>query len=384
MYLKPFNILIKPVSGNCNLFCEYCYYLNKRHDGNVSSKMNEEILCAIIAKYLSENPVHEVCFIWQGGEPLLAGLSFFEKVIYYQQKFNIENKVIKNIIQTNATLINNKWALFFKKNNFLVGVSLDGPAHIHDIYRKNNFHAGSFINVLKGIKKLQDFRVDVNILCTVNNFNCLYPDEVYNFFVMDIGIKNIQFIPVVETSKSLESSVFKIYEQPVAIYPFSISPSGYSNFIKRIFDIWSERDYGNVFIQLFENIISVYYGIPATLCVMCPDCGNNLIVENNGDVYCCDHFVYQNFRLGNICSLSFKDIINSKKNLLFSTIKHHLPDTCLDCRFISFCFGGCPKHRIKKENAGVSNYLCPAYKDIFIHITDYISTHKTVFTGGSE
>lgn len=195
MHLKPFNILIKPVSGNCNLSCEYCYYLNKSHNGNVNSKMNESILRTMIDKYLSENPAHEVCFIWQGGEPLLAGLSFFEKVIYYQQKFNVKNKIIKNIIQTNATLINNKWASFLKKNNFLVGVSLDGPEHIHDIYRKNNLHAGSFINVMKGIRKLQDFRVDVNILCTVNNFNYLYPDEVYNFFCYKYRYKEYSVHP---------------------------------------------------------------------------------------------------------------------------------------------------------------------------------------------
>ncbi len=375
MYLKPFNILIKPVSGNCNLSCEYCYYLNKPHDRNSSTKMSTTVLRALIKKYLSEHPGHEVYFIWQGGEPLLAGLSFFEEVIEYQQDFNIKNKVIKNIIQTNATLINNKWASFLKNNNFLVGVSLDGPEHIHNIYRKNNLHAGSFNSVLRGVRKLQDFCVDINILCTVNNINCLYPDEVYNFFVMDIGIKNIQFIPVIETSKSLGPSVFKIEEKPVSdIYPFSISPSGYSYFINRVFDIWSERDYGSIFIQLFENVFSVYYGVPATLCVMCQDCGNNLIVENNGDIYCCDHFVYHNFRLGNICSLSFKDIVNSNKNLLFSTIKTQLPDRCRACKFISFCFGGCPKHRITKENNGVTNYLCSAYIDIFAHITDYIST----------
>lgn len=350
------NVIAKPIGPICNLNCQYCYYLDKkkRLSKENSFVMADETLEEYIIKYFAAIPAHfsEINFGWQGGEPTLLGIEFFEKVLLFQRKHNRLNKKIINSIQTNGTLINSDWALFLCKNQFLVGISVDGPQEIHNFYRKNSKNEGTFLKVHNAIQCFNKYNVEYNTLVTVNNHNAGFPHKIYEYLKLT-GSKYWQFIPVIE------------WQDTSNVSPESLKPGQYSSFMIGIFEQWiSKHDYNNIWIQLFYSLIGNCLGEPATLCLYNQNCGRCLAIEHNGDVYSCDHYVYKEYLLGNIKNNNFTELMNTQTHLKFSSYKTNLPKNCNQCQYLSYCYGGCPKHRTNQFDIP-ENYLCYDYKTFF-------------------
>ncbi|MFW5979373.1 MAG: anaerobic sulfatase maturase [Halanaerobium sp.] len=354
----PFNLMAFPAGPVCNLDCEYCYYLDKRdlYPKTNNFKMSEEVLENYIRQYIESQPGPVINFGWQGGEPTLRGLNFFKKAVKLQQKYLPTGWKAENSIQTNGILIDQNWAQFFKENNFLVGVSLDGPQKLHNKYRKDKAGRGTHKDVLAGIKKLKEYGVTYNILAVVNNLNSKKPVEVYKFF-REIGADFIQFIPIVEENEEGE------------IRSYSVSPEEYGKFLIGVFNQWV-NDLGDIYVQIFEEAVSAWAGYKANLCVFSPECGKAAVVEYNGDLYSCDHFVDPEYKLGNINQKNISAMMSSEEQQQFGKAKKEgLNSKCLKCNYLFFCSGGCPKNRIlDKGNDYRLNYLCDGYKLFFNYI----------------
>ena len=351
-----------PTGPICNLDCGYCYYLQKTelYPETNNFKMTEETLEQYIKQYIESQKGPVVNFGWQGGEPTLRGLDFFRKVVELQQKYAPEAWEIENSIQTNAFLINNRWAQFLKRNNFLVGVSLDGPAELHNKYRKDKNGEGTYRRVLAGIEKLKEHKVKYNILSVVNDVNAKKPIEVYQSF-KKIGADFIQFIPIVEQ------------DQDENIISPSVGSKEYGKFLIGVFNEWF-NDLGDIHVQLFEEALSVWAGLGANLCVFSQKCGRASVIEFNGDLYSCDHFVEPQYKLGNINEKSILKMMNSKRQNEFGRLKkENLTKKCLECDYLFFCNGGCPKNRIldTKDNYKL-NYLCEGYKLFFNYVAPFL------------
>lgn len=374
------NFMIKPTSFQCNIACKYCFYLEKANficetEEKKSKYMDIEIAKEFIKKRIIEDPSKDIYFTWQGGEPLLAGLKFYKNIVSYQKELGKAfNKNIHNAIQTNGILIDEEWAKFLKKNKFLVGVSIDGDQEFHDIYRRTITNGATFRKVSKGIRYLEEYGVEYNTLTVVNNFNVKYPLEVYKF-LKSIGSKFLQFIPVVETKDIdnyfkpswIDDESFK-----AEVTEFSVEPLAYANFINTIFDEWIKNDITNVSIRLFDSLLAKFSGYEPTICVLKETCGgNNVVIESDGTLYQCDHFVYpeDKFKIGNIIDLTLKEI--EAKTEVLSNYKKNFSSKCKECKWLELCYGGCPKHRfVKLENSGERiSYFCEAYQAIFEHIT---------------
>lgn len=355
MLKKPLqSILVKPVGPKCNLDCDYCFYLDKNELYPNASVMNYETLDNLI-KQTIEQTGREFNITWQGGEPTLAGLDFFKKVIELQIYHGKgKTKAIGNGLQTNGLLIENKWCDFLKEYNFMVGLSLDGPEFIHDNHRVFPNGKGSWKNVAEKGNQLRQAGVETNILCSVTKKASRYPDEIYNYF-KENRWQWLQFTPICETDKNGN------------ITEFSVLPYDLGNFYCRIFDLWFE-DFtikGNApSIRFIENTFYTHMGMAAPECTNQKNCGNYVVVEYNGDVYSCDFFVGQNQFLGNINKSRLTDMLNSQSQNIFGSNKENLPDKCLQCLWIKFCYGGCPKYR--NINAK-ENYFCQAYQIYYKH-----------------
>lgn len=358
-----FNIMVFPNGPLCNLDCDYCYYLDKinNYPENNKFKMDYELLENYTKQYIEAQVGPLVHFGWQGGEPTIRGLDFFKKAVQLQKKYLPEGWKAENSFQTNAVLLDEKWCQFLSKHNFLVGVSLDGSQRLHNRYRRDKQNGPTYEKVLHGIRLLQKYNVDFNILCVVNDFNSHYPLEVYNS-VKELAVDFIQFIPIVE------------YEQGV-IGERSVKAEDYGYFLISIFDEWIRNDYGKIYIQTFEEAVRIWSGYKASLCVFSKICGNAEVMEHNGDLYSCDHFVFPEYKLGNIKETSLINMVNSKKQIQFGEIKYQsLPQECLNCKVNFICNGGCPKNRIIKTEDGEEglNYLCSGYKQFFKYIDPYM------------
>jgi len=357
-----FNVMAFPNGPICNLDCDYCYYLKKTelYSETKNFQMTEEILEEYIEQYIKSKPGPLVNFGWQGGEPTLRGLDFFKKALKLQKKYAPAGWQIQNSIQTNAVLINDQWAQFLKENDFLVGVSLDGPKELHNKYRKDKIGEGTHQKVIAGINKLKEYQVDYNILTVVNNVNAKTPEAVYQFF-KEIKADFIQFIPIVEQ------------DQEGNIISRSVEPKEYGKFLIRVFNQWL-KDLGDIFIQIFEESLSAWAGYGANLCVFSRECGNAAVIEHNGDLYSCDHFVEPEYKLGNIKEKDILAMMNSKQQQDFGrTKKEKLNQKCLKCNYLFFCNGGCPKNRIVDTGDGYKlNYLCEGYKLFFDYIDPYM------------
>lgn len=357
-----FNVMAFPVGPVCNLDCEYCYYLEKTelYPQTNNFKMTEEILEEYIKQYINSQPGPVVNFGWQGGEPTLRGLDFFEKAISLQKKYAPSGWKIENFIQTNGVLIDDQWAKFFKKNNFLVGVSLDGPAELHNKYRKDKKGKKTHHKVLAGIKKLKEYGVTYNILSVVNNLNSKQPEAVYSFF-REIGADFIQFIPIVEQSQKGE------------IGARSVAPKEYGKFLIGVFNEWL-NDLGDIYVQIFEEAVAAWAGYGASLCVFNEKCGKAAVIEHNGDLYSCDHFVDPEYKLANIKNKDISKMMNSKQQRQFGEAKKEkLNKKCLKCDYLFFCNGGCPKNRILDTGDDYKlNYLCEGYKLFFAYIDPFM------------
>lgn len=375
-----YNVMVKPVGAKCNLNCTYCYYLEKKNlykDKSISV-MQESLLERFIKQYIQSQTAPVISFIWQGGEPMLAGLKFFQAAVEYQKYYAAGRQII-NAFQTNGTLINEDWCKFFKQHNFLIGISVDGPEEIHNYYRRYNNGGNSWHKVMEGLKLLQEHKVEFNTLTVINNHNAKYPLEVYSF-LKSIGSKYHQYIPIVEQEAADDnfyplSLVSPDYTGNTRITDWSVTPEQFGDFHIKIFDQWVKKDVGSVFVQIFDVMLANWVKEPGGLCIFDKTCGNAAIIEHNGDLYSCDHYVYPENFLGNILDKPMLEMMLSEKQQNFGTDKRNaLPDFCLSCDYLDICNGECPKNRISLTPSGEKglNYLCSGLKNLFKHTAPYM------------
>ncbi|MCA9969331.1 MAG: anaerobic sulfatase maturase [Anaerolineales bacterium] len=383
--IRAFHIMTKPAGAICNLDCKYCYFLSKEmmYPGS-RFRMADELLETFVKQYIEAQQAPEVTFAWQGGEPTLMGLPFFERVIHYQQKHARPGMAIHNALQTNGTLLDDDWCRFFKQHNFLVGISIDGPRALHDAYRVNKGGAGSFSQVMRGWRLLVDHGVEFNVLCTVHAANQDHPLDVYRFFRDTLRAQFIQFIPIIEraTAQILPLANIGWSERDGGERPLytqsgshvterSVDAHQYGAFLSAIFDEWVRRDVGQVYVQMFDVALGAWLGQPGSLCIFAPTCGRALALEHNGDLFSCDHFVEPDYLLGNIRQAHMLELVASEKQRQFGLDKQAtLPAYCRQCEVRFACHGGCPKNRFIPTPDGEPglNYLCAGYKAFFNHV----------------
>lgn len=375
-----FTTMVKPVGATCNLDCSYCYYRDKAEIYSApQNRMTDDVLEEYVRQYLEAVNLPTVTFCWHGGEPLLAGIDFYRKAVELQQRY-AAGRQIENTLQTNGTLVNDEWCDFFRENNFLVGVSLDGPEEVHDAYRCDCGGAPTFGKVMQAVEKMHNREVEYNILATVNSRSEGRGKEIYRFLR---GISNfIQFLPVVEYVQLREGRrplIVSPDEEDATPAPWSVSADGFGEFMCDVFDEWIKCDVGSRFVQLFDITLANWCGVPPSLCAFCETCGDAPVVEYNGDVYSCDHFVYPEYRLGNILSSTLVEMYTSQEQQAFGRDKREaLPMECKRCTYNFLCRGECPKHRFATSKNGdpYMNTLCEGYKRFFRHSDPYMRHMK--------
>ena len=378
------HILAKPSGATCNLACSYCFFLDKELlYPNSKFRMTEDVLETYIRQLIETHRSNQVTVAWQGGEPTLMGVDFFRKAIAYQQKYRRPGMTFENTIQTNGTLLDDEWCQFLKENNYLVGLSIDGPQHLHDAHRVDKGGKGTFDKVMRGLRFLQKHGVEYNILTAVNRLNAEYPREVYHFLRDEAGTKWIQFIPVIER---VNPDGFNIYNVGNKVTPRSVLPEQFGRFLIQVFDEWIHKDVGEIFIQTFEAAARNWMGLPSSgMCVFEETCGAGLALEHNGDLYSCDHFVEPNFLLGNIQEEHIIELVSSDQQVQFGLDKRDtLPKYCLECDVRFACCGECPKNRFIKTPGGEPNlnYLCAGYKGFFHRIDEPYKILVTLMRSG--
>ena len=360
-----FHVMAKPTGSQCNLECAYCFFLKKEQlypDSNF--RMSDEMMESYIRQTIQAHRVPEVTIAWQGGEPTLMGLDFFRRAVEVEKKYARPGMRIENTLQTNGVLINDEWCEFLHENNFLVGLSLDGPRHLHDAFRRDKAGNSVFDKVVRAARLMQKHKVEFNILCTVNAKNSQHPLEVYRFFRDELGARYIQFIPIVERDNETGN------QEGTRITDRSVRPEQYGRFLIEIFDEWVRRDVGKMFVQFFDGVLASYVRGRSTLCILCPACGEGVALEHNGDLYSCDHFVEPRHLLGNISRTPLTELVTSEKQRSFGQAKSNtLPRYCRECEFVFTCHGECPKNRVLSTPDGEPglNWLCAGLKAFFAH-----------------
>ena len=360
----------------------YCYYLEKSklYQDNPKHVLSDELLEKFIEQYINSQTMPEILFTWHGGETLMRPISFYKKAMELQQKY-AKGRTIDNCIQTNGTLLTDEWCKFFKENNWLVGVSIDGPQEFHDEYRKNKQGLPSFEKVMNGINLLNKHGVEWNAMAVVNDFNADYPLDFYNFF-KDINCHYIQFTPIVERIRNHKDgrNLASLKDtETVEVTDFSVTAEQWGDFLCTIFDCWVREDVGIYYIQLFDSILANWIGQEPGVCTMAKSCGHAGVMEFNGDVYSCDHFVFPEYKLGNIHSKTLVEMMYSQQQNDFGAMKQKsLPTQCKECEFLFACNGECPKNRFIKTKDGEPglNYLCKGYYKFFKHIAPYMDYMK--------
>ena len=368
---SPLYVMLKPVGSRCNLACQYCYYLEKGKLYPEQAPLSEELLETFIRQYIEAQTMPEVLFTWHGGEPLLQPLSFYRKALELQQRY-ARGRQIDNCLQTNGTLLTDEWCEFLRENRFLVGISIDGPQTYHDAYR-----CRSFDKVMRGIRLLQKHNVEWNAMATVNHLNADDPVGFYRFF-KEIGCQYLQFTPVVERVESRVESGGQVRD-------ISVTPEQWGRFLCGVYDEWKQKDIGQIFVQLFDATLANWAGEPPGICSMSPTCGRAAVMEANGDVYSCDHFVFPEYRLGNIRQQSLTEMLYGERQQQFGRNKHAgLPRQCRECRFLFACHGECPKNRFLKDKYGEPglNYLCKGYQQFFAHVAADMDFMKAELDAG--
>lgn len=370
IYGRPLYLMAKPAGAACNLRCSYCYYLEKRDLYQGSSQlMDEETLELFIKEYIEAQTTPEVMFIWHGGEPLLRPIAFYQRALELQQRY-AKGRKIDNCIQTNATLLTDEWCKFLQKNNFLVGVSIDGPRHMHDALRKRAQGEGSYSDVIRGIRLLAKYHIEWNAMATVNAINVEHPMEFYHFFRDELECRYLQFTPVVERTHILEGRCRLLHgsEPDGVVTPYSVTAKQWGEFLCAIFNEWVRNDVGEMFVQLFDTTLANWVGAPAGVCTMSKYCGQGAAIEHNGDVYSCDHFVFPEYKLGNIHNNSLISMMYGTKQREFGEAKYRsLPKQCRKCKYEFACHGECPRNRFISTADGQHglNYLCEGYHAFF-------------------
>lgn len=382
LFGKGYHMLAKPAGPKCNLDCKYCFYLEKESflEKENNFQMKDEVLEIFIYKYITTQEIPEIQFVWQGGEPTLRNLDFYRKVIFYQKK-NAGNKKIINSLQTNGMFLDEEWCVFLKENNFLVGISLDGPKEIHDHYRVDKVGNPTFDRVMKSIDLLKKYKIPFNVLTCVTSYSVKKANEIYNFY-KENGIDFIQFTPIIErnpenddTEIGLKHGNINKKENRCGITDFSVKQGEYGKFLIEIFDIWVKQDVGRTHVMNFEWALEAWLGLPSTICIFSKECGRAIAIEHNGDLYSCDHYVYPENKIGNILEENPKELIESMKQKEFGKSKFaSLPKQCMECEVRFACNGECPRHRFEKTYDGEEglSYLCEDYKAFFYHIHPYM------------
>ncbi len=405
-FARPIYVMLKPVGSVCNLACDYCYYLEKSkfYPEVKNHILSDDLLEKFIREYLECQTMPEVLFTWHGGETLMRPIAFYKKALELQRKY-ARGRRIDNCIQTNGTLITDDWCRFFRENNFLVGVSIDGPQEFHDEYRRNRQGLPSFYKVMKGIELLKKHGVEYNAMAVVNDYNVDYPLEFYRFF-KEIGCHYIQFAPIVERlgrhadgtrlaspgenatqqspaaadgSRDTRPDQAPAAAQAPALAPFSVDPVKWGRFLSTLFDEWLKEDVGTYYIQLFDATLANWVGEQPGVCSMAPTCGHAGVMEFNGDVYACDHYVFPAYKLGNIRTHTLTEMMYSPRQQQFGADKRDkLPDQCKACDYLFACNGECPKNRFAFTADGQPglNYLCAGYRHFFSHVAPYMDFMK--------
>ncbi len=389
------HVVAKPTGPLCNLNCEYCFYSEKKalFAPDERYRMSDQVLRAFIAGYISSQPTPVVEFVWQGGEPTLLGIDFFKRIIELQKPF-AGTKTITNSLQTNGTLLTDEWCEFLRMHNFMVGISLDGPQEIHDRYRRDRKGAGSFGQVMRGLRLLQKHGVEHNVLACVARETALRPLDVYHFFKEE-GAEFIQFTPVVERiADSMSRGVglrlaapasLAEEEKQTEVAAWSVIPEKYGDFLIEIYEEWVRHDVGTVFVMNFEWALNAWIGNPSPVCIHANTCGRSVVIEHNGDVYACDHSVYPQYKLGNIKTHRLEQMVKKSIRSGFGMVKETaLPRWCRECDVLAACQGGCPKHRFTTtpyDEPGL-HYLCEGYKKFFLHIRKYCHAMTQLLENG--
>ena len=361
-----FHLMTKPRGAICNLDCKYCYFLSKEalYPGS-NFRMSDNLLEEYIRQYIEAQSVNDINFAWQGGEPTLMGVDFFRQAARYQQKYKRPGMRITNALQTNAVTLDDEWCEFFAANDFLLGVSLDGPRDMHDYYRVDKGGQPTFDKVMRGLRLLQKHKAEYNILTTVHAANEGQGKRVYQFLRDEVETRFMQFIPIVERDNDTG------YQEGDAVTDRSITARGYGQFLIDMYEEWVRRDVGHVFVQIFDIALAAWTGAPPGLCIFDETCGLAMAMEHNGDVYSCDHYVEPDYKLGNILDVPLADIVVMDEQREFGLAKRDtLPQYCLDCEVKFVCNGGCPKNRFIETPTGEPglNYLCEGYRAFFNHV----------------
>lgn len=381
-FAKPLYVMLKPAGAHCNLACKYCYYLekNKLYPTAQRHLMSDEMLEQFTREYIEAQTMSQVLFTWHGGEPLLRSIDFYRKALSLQQKY-AGGRRIDNVIQTNGTLLTDEWCEFFAQNHWLVGISIDGPQPYHDHYRLTAAGKPSWQKVMQGIKLLKKHGVEWNAMAVVNAYNVNHPLEFYRFF-KENGCQFLQFTPIVERltrhedGRTLASLADK---DEISQSEASVAPEQWGYFLCAIFDEWVRKDVGKIFVEIFDCTLANWMGISPGICAYSKECGHAGVMEHNGDVYSCDHFVFPEYKLGNIRDHSLIDMLYGEQQQEFSRLKHSsLPRQCKECDMEFACHGECPKNRFMKDKYGDSglNYLCPGYYHYYQHVAPYMDYMK--------
>lgn len=381
-FAKPLYVMLKPAGAHCNLACKYCYYLEKDKLYPTAQRhlMSDEMLEQFTREYIEAQTMNQVLFTWHGGEPLLRSLDFYRKALSLQQKY-AGGRRIDNVIQTNGTLLTDEWCEFFAQNHWLVGISIDGPQPDHDHYRLTAAGKPSWKKVMQGIKLLKKHGVEWNAMAVVNAYNANHPLEFYRFF-KENGCQFLQFTPIVERltrhedGRTLASLADK---DEISLSEASVAPEQWGYFLCAIFDEWVRKDVGKIFVEIFDCTLANWMGISPGICAYSKECGHAGVMEHNGDVYSCDHFVFPEYKLGNIRDYSLIDMLYGEQQQEFSRLKHSsLPRQCKECDMEFACHGECPKNRFMKDKYGDSglNYLCPGYYHYYQHVAPYMDYMK--------
>ena len=381
-FAKPLYVMLKPAGAHCNLACKYCYYLEKSHlyQNTPRHLMTDEMLEQFTREYIEAQTMPQVLFTWHGGEPLMRSIDFYRKALALQKKY-AHGKQIDNVIQTNGTLLTDEWCEFFAQNHWLVGISIDGPQEYHDHYRVTPAGKPSWEKVMQGIQLLKKHRVEWNAMAVVNAYNAEHPLEFYHFF-RDNDCQYLQFTPIVERLTEHEDGrtlASLADEREIPLADASVTPEQWGNFLCTIFDDWVRHDVGKMFVEIFDCTLANWMGVLPGICAYSKECGHAGVMEHNGDVYSCDHFVFPEYKLGNIREQSLIDMLYGEKQQAFSRLKHtSLPRQCKECDMEFACHGECPKNRFEKDKYGEPglNYLCQGYYQYYSHVAPYMDFMK--------
>ena len=381
-FAKPLYVMLKPAGAHCNLACKYCYYLekNKLYDKSHRHIMSDEMLEQFTREYIEAQTMPQVLFTWHGGEPLMRSIDFYKKALTLQKKY-ARGRRIDNVIQTNGTMLTDEWCEFFAQNNWLVGISIDGPQEYHDHYRLTTTGNPSWQKVMHGIELLKKHHVEWNAMAVVNAYNADHPLEFYHFF-KDNGCQYLQFTPIVERLTKHQdgrtlASLADNHEIPLA--DFSVTPEQWGSFLCAIFDEWVHNDVGKMFVEIVDCTLANWMGVLPGICAYSKNCGHAGVMEHNGDVYSCDHFVFPEYKLGNIRDHTLIEMLYGDKQHAFSRLKHtSLPRQCKECDMEFACHGECPKNRFEKDKYGEPglNYLCKGYYQYYSHVVPYMDFMK--------